>query len=213
MRLLYIGEAAMVLAPISAFDVEISRTFKSLREGKNSPFLDFANELGGPAAIVVPAGAFAASLITRNARFQDAAFTSLQSVVYAQMMVFALKTILGRSRPEDTPDDAHTFRPFTDPNSAFPSGHAAMAFAWITPWAFYYPHAITYGFVGLAVGTAAARVERQKHWFTDILAGSAIGFATAAWLSRKHLGHSSQQVSIEPTIGLRSASLAVRYTF
>ena len=212
-RWLHIGEAALVVAPISIYDVDVSRSVRKLREGKDSPFLDFANELGGPAAFVIPAGTFAASFAIGDTKFQDAAFTSLQSVLYTQIVVFALKTVIGRARPTESPDDAHNFNPFSDPNAAFPSGHASMAFAWTTPWVYYYPHPITYSLFGLAVGTAIARVERQKHWLTDVLAGSAIGFATARWLTRKHQRASASSLSVEPRMGLRSAALAVRYQF
>ena len=121
---------------------------------------------------------------------------------------FFIKLATGRARPSDSPNDAHVFNPFTDPNSALPSGHVAMTFAWTTPWAFYYPHPITYGLVGLGVGTAAARLQQGKHWFTDVVSASAIAIAMSHWLYRRHT-QSSSAISIEPRISFGSVALAV----
>ncbi|NBC18539.1 MAG: phosphatase PAP2 family protein, partial [Bacteroidetes bacterium] len=68
----------------------------------------------------------------------------------------------------------------------FPSGHATTVFAFTTPWVLYYPGVPTYGLLALSAGTAYARLADNVHWFTDVMAGSAIGIATAYWLTRRH---------------------------
>ena len=147
-------------------------------------YLNVTNELGGPMVRYPVAGVFAATLLTKNTRLQDAAFTSLQSWVYAGVISYGLKYAFGRFRPEDG-FGADRFQPFSA-NTSFPSGHTVAAFALITPWVLYYPHPVTYGLFAISTGTAIARMARSKHWPTDVIAGAAIGFFTGRHLVRRH---------------------------
>jgi hypothetical protein len=63
-------------------------------------FLAATNGLGDSSVPLLAAGVFRASLATGNPRFQDAAFTSLQSLVYARLLTNTLKGVVGRSRPD-----------------------------------------------------------------------------------------------------------------
>lgn len=148
-------------------------------------YVDLTNNLGGPRANIPVAGLFAISLLTPSERFQDASFTSLQSVLYAGAINYSLKFFFGRARPEDD-ENPLRFAIFSG-NSSFPSGHANAAFAILTPWVMYYPHPITYALLVVgAGGTSLARIARQKHWFSDVLIGGALGFTTGRALSRRH---------------------------
>lgn len=165
-------------------DEPIRSTIQRGYGGGWKSYLDVTNELGGSTMLYPVAGLFGISLLIDNNRFQDAAFTSLESLFYAGLFTYSLKQTFGRVRPEDggTPNQ---FRPFSG-HSAFPSGHATAAFAIVTPWVLYYPHPVTYGLFALSSGTAIARIANNKHWPTDVLAGAAIGFFTARSLVRKH---------------------------
>ncbi len=201
---------AVVLYPISLSDTSVSEEMQEAYHGAFGDFLDVANEFGSPRMTLYASGVFAASLFTRNSRFQDAAFTSLQSLLYAGAISYGLKTAFGRERPFEN-DSAHDFDPFSG-HSSFPSGHATAAFAALTPWVLYYPHPLTYGLFALSTGTAMARIALRKHWTTDVLAGSAIGFATAYYLSRRHLG-ARQGLSITPAVAPDAFALSVRLSF
>ncbi|MCZ6780845.1 MAG: phosphatase PAP2 family protein [Nitrospirae bacterium] len=97
-------------------------------------------------------------------------------------------------------------------DASFPSGHTATAFAILLPWAFYYPHMVTYGLLVIGGGAAVARMQRQKHWLTDVLAGGTLGISMAYWLSRKHQGRRSNR-SVAPTVGPGSVGLTMQVTF
>lgn len=90
-----------------------------------------------------------------------------------------VKIAVGRSRPYQSPRDQDVLHPFSG-NTAFPSGHTALAFGvasaidretsarWV-PW-------VVYPLAGL-VGWS--RVRDDRHWTSDVVAGAALGYWTA----------------------------------
>ncbi|GIV62142.1 MAG: hypothetical protein KatS3mg044_1008 [Rhodothermaceae bacterium] len=204
---LYVASAAAFLLPLSHFDPAINPAIQQRYRGRFGDFLDFANHFGGPGVKLPAVAVFAASLLTRDTHLQDAAFTSLQSLIYAGAISYGLKYAFGRERPFEG-DGAHDFDPFSG-HTSFPSGHTTAAFALLTPWVLYYPHPVTYGLFALSTGTALARLARDKHWATDVIAGGAIGFLTAYHLSKRHLAE-RRRLSITPVIAPDALSMSLR---
>jgi len=200
-----LGAMAM-LTPLSTLDKGIDYEIHEFG-GATGNFLDFANELGGPLMNIPVAGIFAVSLLTDDTWFQDAAFTSLQSLIYAGAMSYGIKYTVGRFRPYEQ-NGSYRFSPFSG-NTSFPSGHTTAAFAIMTPWVLYYPHPVTYGLFALSTGTAIARIVREKHWATDVLAGGTLGFFTAYYLTRRHQNE-YKHFTITPILGANTASVTVR---
>lgn len=167
---------------VSRFDEKLAKESESWR---NRELMRVLEELGDanavrPFAFVI----FAGSLFTDNHKFQDAAFASVEALIYANVLTNALKFGFGRQRPWQG-EDAFVFRPFSG-NTSFPSGHATTAFAAITPWILYYPNTATVLAITLATGTAFSRIPLKYHWPSDVMAGALIGFSTASWLVRRH---------------------------
>jgi membrane-associated phospholipid phosphatase len=195
-----VAGATLVLAGISFADQGVSDRALNWGNGSLGPVLDVANELGGAAAFFIPTALFATSLTSDNIKFQDAAFTSLQSYVYSNTIVVLTKFAVGRSRP-DAGNGPHDFNPFSGATS-FPSGHTSSIFAIVMPWVFYYPGPVTYSLVAVASVTAVARIQRQRHWLTDVLAGAAISTAMSHYLFKRH---QSAQAAPLPSDRLGSA--------
>lgn len=186
-RALKTGIVVGALVPMSLLDEQILERQRNT-ETPSGEFLEVANYLGGPEAKYVAIGVFGATMLTRSERLQDAAFTSLQSMVYAYALGSVSKRVLvGRSRPYQE-KGAFDFHPFSNNNTSFPSGHATTAWALVTPWMVYYPGPITFGLGVLASGTAISHLKRQQHWVTDVVAGSFLGGTMGYWLARKHQG-------------------------
>lgn len=196
---------------ISLADANISRNIQ--HHYAHSSVLDFTNRWGEwQNAVSLSAGVFGASLLTKNNKFQDAAFTSLQSLVMTNLTVNAGKFLFARHRPIHSENPHHMN--FAELGAtSFPSGHTATAFALLTPWMIYYPSPITYTMMTIPVGTAIARVAKGRHWLSDVTAGAAIGFSMAYYLSRKHLDIQSERVRITPTAGRNSVALRVNFSF
>lgn len=205
---LYALGSAAVLVSLSPIDSPLLEQVQEGYSGGLATYLDATNELGGPRATVPVTALFVASLVTDNARFQDAAFTSLQALAYSAAITSGFKILLGRYRPE-ADAGAYQFAPFSG-NSSLPSGHTSAAFAIVTPWVLYYPNVATYGLFALSAGTAVARIALDKHWPTDVLAGAAIGFLTARWLTRRHQGAEVGRLSLTPSAGPDAVSLTLR---
>lgn len=208
-RLTHTTIALAALAPLSLLDERIANHTERA-DGRYGKFLERTNELGGPKAILVPTSLFAVSFLSESPKFQDAAFTSLQATGYAYVLtVITKRVLLGRARPEDG-KGPHEFRFFSNENSSFPSGHSTTAWAIVTPWMMYYPNPVMYSLVLVSSGTAMSRMKRQKHWMTDVVAGSALGFITGYWLSKKHMGETGN-LSFSLSPGVEGATLSLKY--
>jgi len=206
---LAVGAVGVVNAG-SSIDERLSEAAHS-SIGSDLPLpLEIFNETGGPKSTVFVAAAFGATMLTHNQKLQDAAFTSLQAVLLAGGISYALKETYGRSRPYDG-HDADRFEAYSG-NTSFPSGHTTAAFALVTPWVYYYPSPVTYSLFGVASGCALARVAKQHHWPTDVMAGAALGFLTGRFLAKRHQSETGNLL-IEPVASVNGAQLRLTYNF
>jgi membrane-associated phospholipid phosphatase len=170
---------------ISRYDSQWNQSVQEVYHGKFKIILNVTHELGNifytiPAATIIAGG----SLYAKNDKFQDAAFTSLASVLISDGIVAFIKLVSGRSRPEEGKGSCY-FKPLSG-RISFPSAHSASAFALLMPWILYYPSVFTYSLFILPVGTGLARMVKKQHWASDVLAGSIIGFGVAYFLSEWH---------------------------
>lgn len=195
-RVAYVAGASVVFLGLTFGDQAVSDQALDWGSGSFGNFLDITNEIGGLYGFLIPTSVFAFSFATDDTKFQDAAFTSLQAYVYSNVLVFMTKFAIGRSRP-DTEQGPHDFNPFSGATS-FPSGHTSSVFAIIMPWVFYYPGPVTYALVAVASGTAIARIQRQRHWLTDVLAGAAISTAMSHFLYKRHRNTQDPTLGINP---------------
>lgn len=128
-----------------------------------------------------------------------------------------LKFAVGRARPyaylENLPDDVRTEK---DAGLSFPSGHTSMAFAMATSWSWLYmkrhPDSpavvpIWVGSYALATTTALLRPVAGKHFWTDILAGAAIGIGIGLLVpyvhelvAKKNRASKNTQIIVSPAV-------------
>jgi len=180
-----VGVAATGILAVSHFDRSLSdRAQKLVRSSPYSARRVF-HEIGNE-RIVRPLSTilFIGALISSSTHFQDAAFTSLESIFLANLFTNGMKLVVGRYRP-NTDAGPSAIHPFSGHRS-FPSGHATTVFAFTTPWLMYYPNMATGTLFVLGIGTAMARMADRHHWFSDVLGGALIGFGTGYILSRRH---------------------------
>jgi membrane-associated phospholipid phosphatase len=101
------------------------------------------------------------------------------AVVTTAVVTLALKTVIARPRPFTQWEDI-TARGSRPASHAFPSGHAALAFALATSWSLetkrVYVTVPAYAWAG---SVAVARVWRGVHYPSDVLAGALLGSGMA----------------------------------
>jgi membrane-associated phospholipid phosphatase len=179
------GDVAFVAAIVAggAVVAQVDRELTEHATARDAKWQDnlanVARRLGYEGVVIGGAAAWGCAWLSHR----DALFVPVQRIDVAiaatGACTFALKQIVGRRRPEDSPGNAKVFKPFSRDDS-FPSGHATLAFAAATAldretssrWV----PAIAYPIAGL-VGWS--RVHDRKHWTSDVLAGAAIGFGIA----------------------------------
>ena len=149
---------------------------------------------------------FLGTLVSGDEYLQDAAFTSVEAIVFANLLASTLKGVVGRARPWQG-KGASSFGFFSG-NTSFPSGHATTVFALTTPWLVYYRSAPTVLLFVLGMGTAVARMADNVHWLSDVVVGSAIGAGTGYLLSVRH----RRGISLTPIVGTGIAGLQLNWT-
>lgn len=179
-----VGSLALFCGALAAD--EPARDFSQRNQ---TPFLDdfthYANYMGSK-KLVLPLNTllFAGGLLSGDQKFRNTSFNSLKSVIGAAGITVSLKYLTGRSRPY-TDAGAYRFDPFPENRHAFrslPSGHATLAFAFVTPFAQEYSKWLYT--IPLAVGFS--RIYKDDHWVSDVIMGSAIGFLTGYFFQEKN---------------------------
>jgi membrane-associated phospholipid phosphatase len=149
----------------------------------------FFSPLGnGIFSLPVAAVFYGFGAIYKNKRAKETGLKCLEAYVINAVFTTAIKQFTHRHRPyQDTPPDPHKWDgPFswggaygTFGYNSFPSGHSSSIFAvatvvameyWDTKWV----PAVSFGLAGF---TALYRLAVNDHWASDVLFGSALGFA------------------------------------
>lgn len=112
-----------------------------------------------------------------ESRFGHTMWQSGDALAMSLVTDFALSDTFQRVRPEDTANPNRWFRGFG--NTSFPSGHAMLSAAAVTPIVLAYgrDHPWTWALEAIPLYEGIARVKSRMHWQTDVLAGWAIGTA------------------------------------
>ncbi len=109
-----------------------------------------------------------------------------QAALNSLAVAYALKYSLRRQRPFAGDQRGSFFNSGSDAES-FPSTHAMVTWSMASVFAHEYPGVLTkIGAYGLASAVSIARVTGRKHFPSDVLVGSAIGWAIGRHVYRTH---------------------------
>ncbi len=142
----------------------------------SDPFIKQVERFGAEYAPVVLGGFYLAGVATDDLNALSVAQDGLAaSLIASGIITPAIKLVTGRSRPRDNAGIAN-FKPFSEPNASFPSGHTTEAFAlaaviadhYNENWVDYTAYAVA-GMVGLA------RTYHHAHFASDVVLGAIIG--------------------------------------
>jgi membrane-associated phospholipid phosphatase len=160
----------------------------------------------GKAMPVALAGAAAGAVAFGDARMQNMGLISLESIAGAAALSIGAKHLVGRARPVD--EQGPWARARDKSNASFPSNHATVAFAAVTPFAQEYDAPWLYG---LAAASSMGRVANRQHWVSDVVGGGVLGYAVGSWLWKSQRGNTPSQFAIAP--GPKEISVAWRGSY
>lgn len=171
----------------STLDKDIRRQFSV--QGYSSytgTFLDGPTSYGYVQYPSIFAGAlYTVGLLARESELRKTGRMLLQSLAYSGTVTMALRYATGRHRPFSSSGNQYEFSWFNSAGDtqSFPSGHTVVAFATSTILAeqidTWWARGILYSFAAM---TAYARLHYDKHWFSDIFFGAALGFGSSMFV-------------------------------
>ena len=209
----WIGFAG-VTAALIATDNHTIQTFE------NSPgqvrWGNRVSNIGASYTVAGVAGMFYLTGVVANSpKARETGFLSGEAMIDSLVVVEVLKLAAERARPDAGLHAGHFFHG----GSSFPSGHAiaSWALASVVADEYHGSKLVPVAAYGLAGVVSAARFTAQKHYLSDILAGSAMGWFIGHHVTKTHNEHSSHPhaelrllPNVEPSRGTYGFTLAIR---
>jgi membrane-associated phospholipid phosphatase len=152
------------------------------RQVKASRIISYAGSAYGIAAV---AGTFyIVGRKTKNSRARETGILSAEAAVDSFIVSTALKGITQRGRPQTGRDRSEFF----DGGSSFPSGHSIEAWAVATVIAHEYHdrRLVQVAAYGIATAVSVSRFTGHKHYLSDVLVGSALGYGIGRYVYHTH---------------------------
>ena len=181
---LLIGSAAAGLS--TTLDSEVKEEFDSSRRFKE--FGDFGDALGHPLTLgLYSGGIFLWSYQTENDQFRSLGFSLAQAYLLNMGLTAGLKAATSRPRPDG------------DDKESFPSGHSSAAFTAATVTSHFYPKFAIPAYF-LAGVVALSRIEKNKHYLSDVFAGATLGYVVGQTVVRGTQAANKSSISWMPTV-------------
>jgi membrane-associated phospholipid phosphatase len=176
--------AGILLLTSGLADEGLREEVQEHRSGTTNSVAGLGNALGEPLYVISGIGVgLLAGELSGNKELSRLARRAGSAAAVASGITTVLKYTVGRTRP--THGDSDDFQPFGG-GTSFPSGHTTLAFAVATVIADESRNGwVDAAVYGAATLTAYARVNNDRHWASDVLAGALVGHLSARWLSRR----------------------------
>ncbi|MCX6567502.1 MAG: phosphatase PAP2 family protein [Candidatus Aminicenantes bacterium] len=164
-----------------------------------------------------------AGLIGGDKKSTETAVLASSAMLQSGILVTFLKGIFGRQRPfwadgvDHWSGPAGFFERFESGQrgryDSFPGGHSITAFSLATVVAMQYRKSVWVPILAYATatGVALSRVTENKHWLSDSLVGSVLGYVIGRLVVRNHL--SRHHVTPAASDALGSLPFAVTFSF
>ena len=177
--------SGLVLFATAFGDEGLQEEVQDFRSSGTNSLARVGNAFGSPFFVFPVIGVgYLAGRLSDNSSLTRLSVRAGTAVVLSSGIATVLKYSIGRTRPFQGGDSDH-FRPFSGETS-FPSGHTTLAFTLATiiadetkdSWS-------DVALYSAATLTGFARMNDDRHWASDVLAGALIGHLTARWVDRR----------------------------
>ena len=196
-----VGGAAAGVASFA--DDEVTDSVNSSGSGWGKKFATAGGPMWGS---LVVAGMFTAGRLSDHPRFRAMTYDMVDAVIVNFGYSEAIKYAVGRERPNG------------ENNQSFPSGHASNAFTLATVverhygWKLGVPAYVVAGVVG------ASRVQQDKHYVSDVVAGATLGYIVGRTVVRVNSrplekGARGASLQVSPIFGGRTRGIQLVATF
>jgi hypothetical protein len=152
----------------------------------------------GPAVAAAAGGLYFLGRLTHDNQLRAAGWLGLEALLHTTIVTQATKLVTGRERPQSGDRDGS----FLNNGNSFPSGHSAAAWALAGVFTEVYPHNpwMKIGAFSLATAVSVSRVTAQRHFVSDVIVGSSVGYLIGRMVVRQHMTGTkeSKLQSIEP---------------
>jgi len=143
--------------------------------------------LGSPmGSMGIAAGTLLLGKFTHNDKTRETGMMLSEALIHANIVMNVMKLASGRQRPVEG-DGTGAFWHFG--NESFPSGHSMSAWAMAAVFAHQYGDEHQWApfmSYGLATAVSLSRLGGQRHFPSDVLAGSALGYLMGRFVYRRH---------------------------
>lgn len=156
--------------------------FESKGQVKASNAISYAGSVYGLGAVATTF--YLIGRKNNDYRARETGLLSAEALVNSVIAAAALKGITQRARPSAGVDRSEFF----DGGTSFPSGHSTQAWAVAAVIASEYKHrpAVQIAAYGVATAVSVARFTGHKHYISDVVAGSALGYGIGKFVFRAH---------------------------
>jgi membrane-associated phospholipid phosphatase len=183
-----------------------------------SPVITQMGSYGAWGTVAVFLGA---GLISGDKKSTETAVLASSAMLQSGILVTFLKGIFGRQRPFWADGVDHWsgpvgfFKRFESGQAgrydSFPGGHSITAFSLATVVAMQYQKTVWVPILAYATatGVALSRVTENRHWLSDSLVGSVLGYVIGRLVVLNH----RSRYHMTPTAGVAQGSLSLAFTF
>lgn len=190
-----VGEFVALEVALSFADEKIQENALSLRNQNKTvrDINEYVTQFGGLYEVYTLVGMGTVGYLFKKPKMLTTTFLATQAYLTGSAVEGVLKFVTGRQRPDFLLDASGRVDPaFRGPLSSardiygnkvsgsWPSGHTTVAFAAATVFAMEYKDKPLIPILSYSVATliGLSRMVENRHWFSDVVAGAALGYLT-----------------------------------
>jgi membrane-associated phospholipid phosphatase len=193
-----LGGLSASIGTVMVFDEDIQHAIRSGRTNTLTNIFDNVQPLGNEYAIGIVGTFYLWGEVFKDPRAKSTALDSIAATAIGPgIIVNATKYMVGRARPTDG-QGAYSFQPFSGHDS-FLSGHTTEAFTLASVITEHYPAVwVKVAAYGLAGTVGYARLNNNRHWTSDVLAGAVVGTYVGKTVVR--FNHDHHRIKLQPIV-------------